>query len=487
MTTKRFTILHSNDMHGDFLAEVREGTGELIGGLALLSGYVKRVRAEEENVLYMIAGDMVQGSLIDSEYKGVSTMEIMNLLSPDVVALGNHELDYGLPHLLFLEKVATFPIVNANLYIRKYMRRLMRPYIVLKKAGFDILVTGIITEKIMDVLRQDSLIGSFVTLEEAGKAIGTICNAYKNDDIDLTIVLTHIGLESDIQLASMLDPEWGVDMIIGGHSHSVLDQPLRVNNILITQAGVGTNQLGRFDITVDDDTNAIVDYTWQLVEIKEGLAEPDPELLALIEDYRTQVDRKYASVICMLARPLTHPHREEETALGNLFADILAENAECDVMLLGSGSIRSQSLGPAVTLGALKACFPYDDRIVRGTLSGAQLQRVFSHIMRPENRTGEGECYQVNRNVQAVYDERAGRLVSLKVRGEPVEDDRPYRVALQSYHYSNCQPYLHISPEELAQAAGLKVVSTSAAQVLEEYLRTHQNLLAQVEGRLVYV
>ncbi len=158
MNTKRFTILHSNDMHGDFLAEVREGGGALIGGLALLSGYVKRVRAGEENVLYMIAGDMVQGSLIDSEYKGVSTMEIMNMLSPDVVALGNHELDYGLPHLLFLEKVATFPIVNANLYIRKYLRRLMRPYIILEKAGFHILVTGIITDKIMDTLRQDSLI-----------------------------------------------------------------------------------------------------------------------------------------------------------------------------------------------------------------------------------------------------------------------------------------------------------------------------------------
>ena len=118
MNTKKFTILHSNDMHGDFLAEVKEGGGELIGGLALLSGYVNKVRREEENVLYVIAGDMLQGSLIDSEYKGISTMEIMNYLAPDVVSLGNHEFDYGLPHLLFLEKMANFPIVNANMYIR---------------------------------------------------------------------------------------------------------------------------------------------------------------------------------------------------------------------------------------------------------------------------------------------------------------------------------------------------------------------------------
>ena len=101
MNVKKFTILHSNDMHGDFLAELCEGKKEMIGGLALLSGYIKKVRREEENVLYVISGEMVQGSLIDAEYKGVSTMEIMNYLSPDVVALGNHEFDHGLPICCF--------------------------------------------------------------------------------------------------------------------------------------------------------------------------------------------------------------------------------------------------------------------------------------------------------------------------------------------------------------------------------------------------
>lgn len=98
MNTQKFTLLHSNDIHGDFLAEAgAEGQSQHIGGLSLLSSYVTKVRKEEENVLYVIAGDMVQGSLIDSEYKGISTMEIMNYLAPDVACLGNHEFDYGLP------------------------------------------------------------------------------------------------------------------------------------------------------------------------------------------------------------------------------------------------------------------------------------------------------------------------------------------------------------------------------------------------------
>jgi len=213
---RKFTILHSNDMHGDFLAEVSGAEGKLLGGLSLLSGYVNRVRAEEENVLFVISGDMVQGSLIDSEYKGVSTIEIMNYLASDVVTLGNHEFDYGLPHLLFLEKMASFPIVNANLYIRKYGKRLMRPYLILPMAGFDITFIGVITGKVIDALQSDPQIATLVTLEEAASEVGKITNTYRNDDIDLTILLIHIGFESDCEPAAMLRPEWGVDMIIGG-------------------------------------------------------------------------------------------------------------------------------------------------------------------------------------------------------------------------------------------------------------------------------
>ena len=97
---KKLTILHSNDLHGDFMA--KEVDNELLGGVSMLSGYVQRVRKEEENVLYAISGDMFRGSVIDSEFKGISTIEIMNLLAPDVVTLGNHEVDYGIAHLLFI-------------------------------------------------------------------------------------------------------------------------------------------------------------------------------------------------------------------------------------------------------------------------------------------------------------------------------------------------------------------------------------------------
>jgi 5'-nucleotidase/UDP-sugar diphosphatase len=486
MGTKRFTILHSNDMHGDFLSEMNGQKGRLIGGLALLSGYINKVRSEEENVLFVISGDMVQGSLIDSEYKGISTIEIMNYLAPDIVALGNHEFDYGLPHLLFLEKMANFPIVNANLYIKQYNKRLMRPFVILRKAGFDILFTGIITEKVMDSIKQDELIGSFVSLEEASREVGKITNAYKNDDIDLTILLTHIGFESDVELARLLRPEWGVDIIIGGHSHTVLDEPRLENGVLIAQAGVGTDQVGRFDIVVDDDTNSVIDYKWRLIPIDDDLAEPDAKLQEYINSFKEEVDRKYNTIVCKFAQRLTHPRREAETSLGNLVADAFAEVAECDAMLVGSGSIRSKEMGPVVTLRDVLSCFPYDDVLTRYTVSGGSLRRVFSHIMRPENRNSEGECYQVNGRVRALYDDGRRELASLAVDGAEVSDAGSYTVCLQGYHFNNSASYLDITQEELMAAGRWKVVSTSAQEVLEEYLRNHQNINSRIEGRLTY-
>lgn len=483
--TRKLTILHVNDLHGDFFAET-DASGRSVGGLALLSGYLNQVRKEEENVLFLIAGDIMQGNLIDSEYKGISTMAIINYLAPDAIALGNHEFDYGLAHLLFLEKVANFPIVNANLYLKPMNKRLMDPFCILKRAGLDILVTGIITEKVMDSIRSDNLLSSFVTLEEASAEVGRISNAYKGDDIDLTILLTHIGMESDRELAKLLLPEWGVDIIIGGHSHTIIDEPILEKGIIIVTAGEGTNQIGRLDLVVDDDTNGIFEYRWRLVRLDDATVKPDHDLEKYIRTYQKSVDDKYSAMISRLTYKHTHPLREEETSLGNLFADGLAEMSESDVMLLASGSIRSKELGPVVTLRDFAACFPYNEPLLRYTVTGAQLRRMFASFMHKENRNGEGECYQVNGKVRACYEEDTMRLRSLRIDEQEVRDDQRFQVCLQAYHAKNSKRYLDVSDEEL-RAIKAKMVATGAREVLEEWLRNNQNVGREVEGRLRYL
>ena len=106
--------------------------------------------------------------------------------------------------------------------------------------------------------------------------------------------------------------------------------------------------------------------------------------------------------------------------------------------------------------------------------------------MRPENRNGEGECYQVNSRVRAVYSDKEHRLESLTIDGAPLDRTQFYTLCLQEYHFNNSADYLNITNEELLSSDKSKVVSTSDQQVLEEFLKNNQNLDRKVEGRLVY-
>lgn len=481
---KKLTILHSNDMHGDFLAEQIDE--KLVGGVSLLSGYVNKVRSEEKNVLYAIAGDMFRGSVIDSEYRGTSTIGIMNLLGPDVATIGNHEVDYGLAHLLFLEKCADFPIINANFHIKSNGKRMFQPFWIARIDGMKVLFIGIITEDVLAATKNEDLIGSFVDIGEAAKEIGNICNAYNAIDIDFTVLLTHIGFEEDKKLAALLDPDWGVDVIIGGHSHTFLAEPAKVNNIYIVQAGTGTDQIGRFDIMVDTDRNAIDTFTWQLVPIDDKHCPRDEELEKFILRYKDATSEKYDRIITRFSCELRHPRRNEETPLGNLIADILRDSFGVDLMLMGSGAIRSYSLGPVVHYADLVECLPYDDAVYMLKVTGAQLERMLRHILRDEAFQGEHtEFYQFSHGLRMVWSRSAGQFRELTLDGEPLHDDRLYSVAVQKYHYNNLKNFLNISLEEAEQNGKVRVLSTSARDVIEEYLTVNQHLCRTVEGRLV--
>lgn len=483
--TKKLTILHSNDLHGDFL---EEKIGELnVGGVSMLSGYVSKVREEEDNVIYVVAGDMFRGSIIDSEFKGISTIEIMNMLSPDIVAIGNHEIDYGIAHLLFIEKCAQFPIINANLHITTNGARLFTPFKILKMDGMKILFIGIITEEIITQAKVDGLVGSFIDTSEAAAEIGRICNAYNAIDIDFTVLVTHIGIEEDIKLAEILDPEWGVDLILGGHSHTFMEEPVKVKDIVIAHAGAGTDNIGRFDIIVDTDDNCIDSYTWEFVPINNETAENDIQLEEVINKYKNITDRKYQRIVTRFTRALTHPVRNTETMLGNLVSDIFQESLGLDIMFLGSGSIRGEVLGPIVELGNLIQIFPYNDEIYMMKITGKQLKRTIKHMLRDEAFLGTTEYYQLSKGLRAVYSKGKKELLELKYNGEDVKDDRVFTIGVQNFHYLNAKEFLNISEEELEKNQEPRILATSTQDILVEYLSCHHRLDYHPEERIVII
>ena len=482
---KSLTLLHSNDLHGNFLAE--EIDQKAVGGVSMLSGYVRKVRDEVENTIYCIAGDMVQGSLIGAEYRGISTIDIMNLLDPDVVSLGNHEVDYGLTHLLFLERCAKFPIVNANIFIKQPLTRLFDPYVFLNINGIKTMFIGIVTEEIIAGIKSDELISSLIDINDAAAEVGRICDTFRGVDVDMTVLLTHIGFEEDKKLAALLDPDWSVDLIIGGHSHTILEEPELVNGALIAQAGVGTDHVGRFDLVIDMDKNRIASYKWELVPITPDNCPTDPVLEKLLTDYKQTTDDKFGRILCRFPRRLSHPSRYRETELGNMFADVFNEIFNVDLVLLGSGSIRKEEAGSVITLGDLKEVYPYNGKFFQLTVTGAQLRAMLRYVLREEAFEGEHtEFFQFSDGFHCKWSRSKQEFEELDLGGRPVDDEKLYTIAVQEFHHNNFDTSLGVPLEEILSNAKEVVLATDESEVLVEYLPCMEELRpCGIQDRLV--
>ena len=482
---KKLTLLHSNDLHGDFLAEKVDS--ELIGGVSMLSGYINKVRNEEPNVIYAIAGDMFRGSIIDSEFKGISTINIMNLLAPDVVTVGNHEVDYGLTHLLFLERCAGFPIINANIYEKLNGSRLFRSHIILATGGLKILFIGVLTREALSSTKTEELYGPLVDIKEAAEEIRKVTDAYKTSDIDMTVLLTHIGFEEDKKLAEELAPCCDIDIIIGGHSHTTIEEPFVVGGIPIVQAAVGTDQIGRFDIVFDESRKRIESYSWKLIPITEEYCPRDTALEEVIENYKQVTDAKYQRILTRFVREYTHPRRDMETELGDLIAQCIRSQLDVDLVLIGSGSIRAESLGPIVTLEDFMEAFPYHDSMIGLNLSGALLRKIMVYLMREDafDETVYSEWFQFSDGFFCEYDRGACKIIKLAINGRDVQDEELYNVAVQSHFFCSLEQFFGISLEEAEENGDPSELASSAQNVLIEFFDAHNHIKLDEEQRLL--
>ena len=282
----------------------------------------------------------------------------------------------------------------------------------------------------------------------------------------------------------MLDPSLGVDLIIGGHSHTFMDQPIIENGILIAHAGTGTDGIGRFDLEIDKETDSIASWKWEYVPIDSGTAKPDEDLIRCVEKYKDVTDVKYHRLLTRFYTELTHPERNQETPLGNLLSDIFRESLELDFMFCGSGSIRCEKMGPIVDLGMLNECFPYDDQIYMLTLDGDTLRHMIKYMLRDEAWTGHTEFYQFPKGTHVVYSKSKQDFYTCSLNGEEIQGEKLYTVGLQNYHYINAEKFFDITREQIERYRKPRVVATSCTAILEEYFVTHELLYREVEGRI---
>ena len=345
---------------------------------------------------------------------------------------------------------------------------------------------GIITNEVLASTRNEEIIGSFIDVWEAARQVGVIVDNYKTTKVDLTVLLTHIGFDQDKKLAELLDPNWGVDFIIGGHSHTYLQEPCIVNGVPIVQVGIGTDQIGRFDIEIDTDEHRMVSYQWECIPIDSRHCPIDPILESVLNSYKERTDRIYGKIVTNFKRKLTHPSRYQETELGNLFADLLQVDSSFEVMLMGSGSIRLKEMGPIVQFQELKECVPYNAPVYMLEVSGQQFRRMMRFMLRDEMfvEGSHGEFYQVSKGMKMVYDRKKGDFEEFSLNGEEIADDRMVRIALQDYHFKNFTEFFNVPVEEVIANKKPRMVITDDFSIFEELLSSMNNVDSHVEGRI---
>ncbi len=228
MNAQELTILHVNDTHSHIDPQ-RSGNYKGRGGVIEQAAYIDEVRREEgrRNVLLLHAGDYGQGTSYFTELGGNIEIDVMNAMKFDVACLGNHEFDNGVDELARRLKNLKAKVVCANYdFSGTPLAGLVKPYVIVKKAGLKIGIIGILTD-IMEVVDRD--IAKTLSYQEPVVVVNELAEFLKEEKgCDMVICLSHYGYEEDMDLASKVK---NVDLIVGGHTHTLLHNLKEVEDL----------------------------------------------------------------------------------------------------------------------------------------------------------------------------------------------------------------------------------------------------------------
>ncbi len=267
------TIMHINDTHsyaeGDSLTLDIDGTETTFeaGGYPRLVQKVNEIRAESSNTLLLHAGDAVQGTLYFTAYEGEADYEFLNEMGVDVMCVGNHEFDKGPEYLDKFTDYAEFPIISANIDAAAddYLAGELEPYVIKEYDGEKVGIIGLTTTTTAGT----SSPGDNVVFNDVVDTVNTYVAELEGQGVNKIILLTHLGYDEDVALAAEVD---GVDIIVGGHSHTLLGgeeleslglspsaaYPTEVENLsgektYVVQAYEHTLVLGKLNVEFDGD------------------------------------------------------------------------------------------------------------------------------------------------------------------------------------------------------------------------------------------
>lgn len=506
--TYKITILHTNDHHGHFW---RSEYGEygLAAQKTLVDSIRKEVAQEGGSVLLLSGGDINTGvpesDLQDAEpdFRG------MNLIGYDAMAVGNHEFDNPLTVLRQQEKWAKFPFLSANIYQKSTGERLFKPWAIFTRQDIKIAVIGLTTDDTAKIGNPEY----FTDIEfrkPAEEAKVVIQELNMNEKPDVIIATTHMGdydngdhgsnAPGDVEMARSL-PAGSLAMIVGGHSQDPVCMasenkkqvnyvpgtpcaPDKQNGIWIVQAHEWGKYVGRADFEFRNGEMKMVNYqlipvnlkkkvTWDNGKSERVLYTPEiaenPQMLSLLTPFqnkgKAQLEVKIGSVNGLLEGDRSKV-RFVQTNMGRgiLAAQIARTGADFGVM--SGGGIRDSIEAGDITYKSVLKVQPFGNIVVYADMSGKEVVDYLTAVAQMKPDSG---AYPQLANVSFVAKE--GKLTDLKIKGEPVDPAKTYRMATLSFNATGGDGYPRIDNKP-----GYVNTGFIDAEVLKEFIQQNSPL-----------
>lgn len=415
------TILHTNDTH-DHLLPYDARQGKSLGGVARRAALIKQIKSQTPATLVLDAGDVFQGTPIYTFYQGEADYKTMDQAGYDATTVGNHELDNGLANLLKQAKGRSFKVINSNMLDQTGKNIFLRKHI-FERNGLKIGVFGVLGDDAQGaVAKKHQKDYVFVPpLELAQKLTDEL-----RKEADLVVMLSHSGLDEDTALAKQVK---GINLIVGGHSHTKLDVPREVTNgdwrTLVVQGFQWGEYLGRLDLKVED--GKIVGYDGKLLPITRAIQE-DKIVAETVESYNAKIAKEMEVVVAQAPTGLSSEGKYQgDSPLGNWTADMLKQISGAEIGIVNSGGLRASLQPGPVTRGAVYSVFPFDNAVVTIDVDGKLLRTILDTTA---SYLGGSGFLQFSGVTFRIEDQKAKDVL---VNGKPLDLAKTYKVATIDY------------------------------------------------------
>lgn len=433
---KKVMILHTNDLHGHivpFFDKIMVPEGETIGGSAYISTLIKNIKEKYQGqVLLLDAGDIAQGTPISNIFRGEPVVKTMNIEGYDAMTLGNHEFDWGQKSLMEMLGKAKFSIVCANV-LKENGEPLFTPYIIKKINGIKFIILGLCTPETPTITMPANVKG--LKFEDPSVTLNKYLPIFKKQEPAVILLLDHLGVLEDQKMAKEF-PD--VDIIVGGHSHTFLENPIIVGKTIIVQAGCYGKYLGELELEIDPATCNIVDFT-KKDEIKPIIDKniiPDKVVEELVSSYDIKVKPIMEKQVGETEIDISRTTNTEKTGfadclMGNLVTDAMREEAKADVAIYNSGGLRSPFYKGKIKMNDVYTTLPFDNLMVVMKLSGENIVKVAEEGLKKDDYN----MLQVS-GIKVVYNPKApagSRVIEISVNNKPIEPGKEYIVVTNDF------------------------------------------------------